>query len=124
MSITDLSHLFSTSYVDLKLGKEPHKIELLLTTPHRSGLQRHWRLLCRLLTSEVRSEAITGLSVRLGPLSASDTSQSSQGKFMTFRCTTTEFTPLVLDGDGLRDLTLTRPTEAPHIQFLFVGSHL
>jgi hypothetical protein len=23
MSITDLSHLFSTSYVDLKLGKEP-----------------------------------------------------------------------------------------------------
>jgi len=30
MSITDLSHLFSTSYVDLKLGKEPGDLDRYL----------------------------------------------------------------------------------------------
>lgn len=84
---------------------------------------RH-NLLCPLLTPGVRSEAITGPSVWLGPLSSPDTPQVSWGKFMFFRCTTAGFTPLVLDGYGLRDLTLTRPIETPHIQFLFVGSHL
>ncbi len=60
----------------------------------------------------------------LAPCPASDTPQVSRGKFMSFRCTTAGFTPLAFDGYGLRDLMLTRPTETPRIQFLFVGSHL
>src|SRR5687767_14496316 len=81
-------------------------------------------LLCPLLPPAVRSRTITGPSVRLGPLSSPDTPQASQGKSMHFPCTTVGLTPLVLDGYGLRDLTLTRPTSVPRIHFLSVGSHL
>ena len=55
---------------------------------------------------------------------ALDSPQASRGKFIRCLCTTAGFTPVVLDGYGLRNLTLTRPTEAPRIQFLFVGSHV
>ena len=77
------------------------------------------------LEGERAVEALRVLLVySLGFAAFWDASQVSRGKFMPFRCTTAGFTPLAFDGSGLRDLTRTRPAEAPRIQFLFVGSHL
>src|SRR5687768_15623779 len=101
-----------------------HKIKLLLTSPYRSGLQYPEVPTMPSADSWGAIKAIAGPSVRFGALSFPNTPQASRGKFMSFRCTTAGFTPLAFDGYGLRDLTLTRPTSAPHIQFLFVGSHL
>src|SRR5688572_21616468 len=101
-----------------------HKIKLLLTSPYRSGLQYPEVPTMPSADSWGAIKAIAGPSVRFGPLSSPDTPQASRGKFMSFRCTTAGFTPWAFDGYGLRDLMLTRPTEAPRIQFLFVGSHL
>jgi len=53
----------------------------------------------------------------------SDQPQLSRGKFDHFPCTTAESTLCVLDGYGLRNLALTRPTLTPLIRFLFIGSH-
>ena len=102
-----------------------HKIKLPTDLSRSFGPSGPGRyLLCPLLTPGVRSRTITGPSVWFGALSSPDTPQASRGKFMYFRCTTAGFTPLAFDGYGLRDLMLTRPTETPCIQFLFVGSHL
>src|SRR5215468_8618930 len=53
-----------------------------------------------------------------------DTKQTSRGKLNRFRCTTAGSTLRVLDGYGLRDQLPARPTLAPCIRFLFIGSHL
>ena len=84
-----------------------------------------WKhLLCPQLTPEVRSGTIAVPSVQGDAASSLDSPQASRGTFIHCPCTTAGFTPVVLDGYGLRHLTLTRPTEAPQIQFLFVGSHV
>src|SRR5215472_13032941 len=53
-----------------------------------------------------------------------DTKQTSRGKLNRLRCTTAGSTLCVLDGYGLRDQLPARPTLAPRIRFLFIGSHL
>src|SRR6516225_7457147 len=53
-----------------------------------------------------------------------DTKQTSRGKLNRFRCTTAGSTLRVLDEYGLRDQLPARPTLAPRIPFLFIGSHL
>src|SRR5215467_13200604 len=53
-----------------------------------------------------------------------DTKQTSRGKLNRVRCTTAGSTLCVLDGYGLRDQLPARPTLAPRIRFLFIGSHL
>src|ERR1700739_3743508 len=53
-----------------------------------------------------------------------DTAQISRGKLNRLRCTTAGSTLRILDGSGLRDVSPARPTLAPHIRFLFIGSHL
>src|SRR5260370_13063012 len=55
---------------------------------------------------------------------ADDTGQISRGKLNRLRCTTAGSTLRVLDGYGLRDKSPARPTLAPRIRFLFIGSHL
>src|SRR5262249_6133553 len=90
--------------------------------PPETCAARH--TLCPQLTPEVRSGTIAGPSVPGNTASSLDSPQASRGKFIRCPCTTAGFTPVVLDGYGLRNLTLTRPTEAPRIQFLFVGSHV
>src|SRR6516162_8980459 len=52
-----------------------------------------------------------------------DAKQTSRGKLNRFRCTTAGSTLRVLDGYGLRDQLPARPTLAPRIRFLFIGSH-
>jgi hypothetical protein len=54
----------------------------------------------------------------------SDTKQTSRGKLNRIQCTTAGSTLRVLDGYGLRDQLPARPTLAPRIRFLFIGSHL
>src|ERR1700750_1667231 len=54
----------------------------------------------------------------------SDTKQTSRGKLNRLQCTTAGSTLRVLDGYGLRDQLPARPTLAPRIRFLFIGSHL
>jgi hypothetical protein len=49
--------------------------------------------------------------------------QPSRGKLDHLQCTTAESTLRVLDGYGLCNLALTRPTLTPLIRFLFIGSH-
>src|ERR1700756_4945363 len=53
-----------------------------------------------------------------------NTKQTSRGKLNRFRGTTAGSTLRVLDGYGLRDQLPARPTLAPRIRFLFIGSHL
>src|SRR5262245_4527069 len=53
-----------------------------------------------------------------------DTKQTSRGKLNRVQCTTARSTLRVLDGYGLRDQLPARPTLAPRIRFLFIGSHL
>jgi hypothetical protein len=102
-----------------------HKIDLLLATPPRAGLQH--RLVPTMPSADsydaFKDNCLSSQS-GLGSLAAPDTPQASRGKLMRFQCTTAGFTPVVLDGYGLRALTRTRPTSAPPIQFLCVGSHL
>ena len=57
----------------------------------------------------------------LTPLSAG-TAQTSRGKFDRLPRTRTRFTAWVLDGYGLREHGLTRPTAQPCIGFLFVAT--
>src|ERR1700731_2523376 len=53
-----------------------------------------------------------------------DTGQIPRGKLNRLRCTTAGSTPRALDGYGLRDTLPARPTLAPRIRFLSIGSHL
>src|SRR5262249_15347506 len=53
-----------------------------------------------------------------------DTEQTSRGKLTRLQCTTAGSTLRVVDGYGLRDQLPARPTLAPRIRFLFIGSHL
>src|SRR6201984_3466853 len=53
-----------------------------------------------------------------------NTKQTSRGKLNRFRGSTAGSTLRVLDGYGLRDQLPARPTLAPRIRFLFIGSHL
>src|SRR5260370_25232471 len=55
---------------------------------------------------------------------ADDTGQISRGKLNRLQCTTAGSTLRALDGYGLRDPLPARPTLAPRIRFLFIGSHL
>src|SRR6266581_7559140 len=55
---------------------------------------------------------------------ADDTGQTSRGKLNRLRCTTAGSTLRALDGYGLRDSLPARPTLAPRIRFLSIGSHL
>jgi len=70
------------------------------------------------------SAACAALSQFPWHATSQDIPQTSRGKFDSSRYTTAGFTVLALDGYGLRDLTLPRPTFPPLIQFLFVGSYL
>ena len=100
------------------------KRQRLLASPHRSGLQCH--------SAPTMPSADSCRAVKVHCWSFSpwwfvarwDALQVSRGKSMDYWCTTAGFTPVVLDGYGLRALTRTRPTSAPPIQFLSVGSHL
>src|SRR5262249_20694115 len=61
---------------------------------------------------------------RFPPLPASsDRWQLSRGKLNLLPCTTAASTLCVLDGYGLRNQALTRPTLTPLMRFLFIGSH-
>ena len=60
----------------------------------------------------------------IGAGSADFAKQTSRGKLNRLRCTTAGSTLRVLDGYGLRDQLPARPTLAPRIRFLFIGSHL
>src|SRR5439155_15681120 len=80
---------------------------------------RRLDLICPLLTSALRSDDLSAASVACG-----DTGQISRGKLNRLWCTTAGSTLRVLDGYGLRDKSPARPTLAPRIRFLFIGSHL
>src|SRR4030088_579256 len=64
------------------------------------------------------------MASRPPPSPGGDTAQISRGKLNRLRCTTAGSTLRILDGSGLRDVSPARPTLAPHIRFLFIGSHL
>jgi hypothetical protein len=53
-----------------------------------------------------------------------DTRQISRGKLNRLRCTAAGSTLRAVDGYGLRDTLPARPTLAPRIRFLSIGSHL
>src|SRR5260370_9828870 len=55
---------------------------------------------------------------------AADPGQISRGKLNRLQCTPAGSTLRALDGYGLRDPWPARPTLAPRIRFLFIGSHL
>ena len=63
------------------------------------------RLLCPLLTSAPRSGCLTA-----PPVPSGNTAQTSRGKTASLHRTPAGFTALALDGYGLRDSLLTRPT--------------
>lgn len=118
---------FEPGFTCSRAGDAPCEVicllELLIGSRSYSPLSIVWtfsdpRLLCPLLTSASGSEQIALLLVRL------DVPQTSRSKFTHFWYTTAGFTLPVLDGYGLCDLMLTRPTFTPLIQFLFVGSYL
>ena len=83
------------------------------------GGRKGTRLLCRLLTSALRSGRLTAASVASG-----DTGQISWGKFSRFPCTIAGSTLRILDGYGLRDKWPARPMLAPHIRFLSIDPHV
>ena len=86
---------------------------------------RFLHLLCLLLTAAAASVLITPHLVGFRPRWAfSDQRQLSRGKLDYFQCTSAASTLCVLDGYGLRNLALARPTLTPLMRFLFIGSHL
>src|SRR5882757_4046557 len=72
---------------------------------HRLGLRRVPRLLCPLLTSPPRSRAL-----RPAQSDVPDTPEISRGKIDRLHRTPAGFTTPALDGRGLRDHLLARPT--------------
>lgn len=85
-----------------------------------SRLANRCRILRRLLTSAVRSENLTTLSVS----NSGRVRQISRGKFLRLPRTTAEFTFRAFDGSGLRCHMPARPTLTPQIRFLYVGSRV
>lgn len=77
------------------------------------------RLLCRLLTSACWSERLAAF-----PVPVRNHRQISRGKFDRLPRTTAGSTLCVLDGWGLRCHWPARPTLAPSIRLLFVGSRV
>ena len=67
--------------------------------------------------------AITGLTSPLSP-GLPDTTQTSRGKIDRLHCTPAGFTTPALDGCGLRDLWLARPTGQASYPVLSIGSRL
>lgn len=93
-----------------------HKIQLLLSSLGRSGLQLQIQPNMPSADFCIAVKALAGFSVRAivtvkDP--AIDTIQTSRGKFVNFQYTTAGFTLQVLDGYGLCNLKLTRPTLTP-----------
>ena len=76
-------------------------------------------LLCPLRTSE-RASWYIAVAIAI----FRHTLRSPGVSTLTFGAQLLEFTVPVFDGYGFRNLTLTRPTFPPDIQFLFVSSHL
>src|SRR3977135_3994559 len=81
---------------------------------HRLGLRRVPRLLCPLLTSPPRSRAL-----RTAPSRVPETPEISRGKIDRLHRTPAGFTTPALDGRGLRDHLLARPTREASLPGFF-----